>query len=128
MPLKIEVVKKEKETVIVRPFGAIDSSSYEEFEQRIQPLLIPAIKNLILDMAGVDYISSMGVSAIIKTKKTLDANKASLLIINLQPQIKAVFEVIKALPNMRIFKGIEEADAYLDRIQRQKIEREPPKL
>ena len=40
---------------------------------------------------------------------------------NLQPQIEKVFEIIKALPDQRIFKDIEELDRYLDRMQKKVI-------
>lgn len=123
MKLKIDIQKKEEGVFIINPLGAIDTSTYQEFEDKIFPLIEPSTKVLILDMSGVNYISSMGVSAIIKIKKAVEANKGSLLIANLQPQIKAVFEVIRALPNMTIFKSLDEADQYLDRIQRQEIDK-----
>ncbi|MGD2270109.1 MAG: hypothetical protein PVI06_06895 [Desulfobacterales bacterium] len=37
---------------------------------------------------------------------------------NLQPQIKKVFDIINALPSMQIFASIEELDEYLDAIQK----------
>ena len=40
-----------------------------------------------------------------------------MLILNLKPQIKKVFEIIKALPSEKIFSTIEELDNYLAQIQ-----------
>jgi hypothetical protein len=37
---------------------------------------------------------------------------------NLQPQIKKVFDIINALPSMQIFASIEELDEYLDAMQK----------
>ena len=38
--------------------------------------------------------------------------------VNLQPQIKKVFDIVKALPEQQIFTSIEEMDNYLKEIQR----------
>ena len=34
--------------------------------------------------------------------------------LNLQPQIKRVFEIINAIPSMQIFESTAELDRYLD--------------
>ncbi|NLI33918.1 MAG: hypothetical protein GX422_14245 [Deltaproteobacteria bacterium] len=41
---------------------------------------------------------------------------------NLQPQIKRVFEIINALPSLQIFSSIQELDDYLTEMQRQTIQ------
>jgi hypothetical protein len=40
---------------------------------------------------------------------------------NLQPQIKKVFEIINALPSLQVFATIEELDNYLTEMQRQTL-------
>jgi len=45
-----------------------------------------------------------------------------LLLINAQPQIKKVFEIINALPSLAIFKDVEELDNYLTSMQQSVIE------
>ena len=46
------------------------------------------------------------------------------MLINLQPQVQRVFEIIKALDGMNIFKGREEMDAYLADMQQQVLDGE----
>ena len=43
----------------------------------------------------------------------MDANGGRLFMVNLQPQIKKVFEIIKALDGMNVFKDQAEMDDYL---------------
>ena len=38
--------------------------------------------------------------------------------VNLQPQVKKIFEIINALPSMDVFASVAELDAYLDAMQR----------
>ena len=40
------------------------------------------------------------------------------LLVNPQPQIQKVFDVVKAVPMNEIFSSTAEADAYLDAMQR----------
>jgi sigma-B regulation protein RsbU (phosphoserine phosphatase) len=45
------------------------------------------------------------------------------MLVNPQPQVRKVFEIVKALPFETIFRNIEEADAYLSKIQRDETEK-----
>ena len=123
MILEVNVDKKGEGTFVVSSFGSIDSVTYRELEKTLVPFLVSTTNVIIFNMEGVSYISSMGISVILKTKKAVEENGGSFIMTNLQPQIKAVFEVIKALPNMRVFESLKEADEYLSQIQRKEIEK-----
>jgi anti-anti-sigma regulatory factor len=47
----------------------------------------------------------------------MDGNGGKFLMVNLQPQIKKVFEIIKALDGMNVFKDQAEMDEYLTAMQ-----------
>jgi len=113
----VNVKIKEPGTFVVHISGPLDTATYEEFEKDVSPLLVAGTKAIILDMAQVNYVSSMGVGAIFKVAQAVRAQKGELVMIHLQPQIKKVFDIIKALPGS-IFTSVQEADAYLDEIQR----------
>jgi hypothetical protein len=49
------------------------------------------------------------------------------MMINLQPQVAKVFEIVKALPDFNIFTSAEEADEYLFNIQKKMEEKEEEK-
>jgi anti-anti-sigma factor len=123
MSLKVVITKREFGVFDVACIGPIDTSTYETLEKEVKPVLEMFPKAIVLNMEGVNYISSMGISAIIKIKKALDEIKGSLIMANLQPQVKKVFDVIKALPSAGIFTSLEEVDAYLDRVQREELEK-----
>jgi anti-anti-sigma factor len=118
MALSVSVTRKEPGVYLIAPIGSLDSDTYATMEHKVHPLLVPETKALIVDMEHVNYISSMGVSVILRTKKEIETLGGSFLLINLQPQIKTVFEIIKALPPEGVFESIEEADRYLAEMQR----------
>jgi anti-anti-sigma factor len=125
MPLKVVSKEKTAGVFIVYPFGSIDTNTYGVLEEKIDHLILEENADvIILDMEGVDYISSMGIRVVVKSRKLLKKRDGSLVVMNLQPQIKKVFEIIKALPSLRIFSSIQELDDYLSDMQQKVIDGE----
>ena len=98
--------------------GRLDTKTYEQCEQRLEPLLGPSTQVLVLDLAELDYVSSMGLRVLMKTTKTLASHGGKCILTRLQPPIRAVIDIAKALPAQNIFASVEEADRYLAVVQR----------
>ena len=124
MSLNVIVTSRKTGVYIVKPEGRLDTETYLILDEKIASLLEPATRVLILDMSGLDYISSAGVRVVFKTKKSLNESGGEFMMTNLKPQIRKVFEIINALPTISIFKNVDEADAYLDAMQRKEIEKQ----
>ncbi len=123
MPLTVTSIEKQPGIFVVSAFGSLDTTSHQILEKKLDYLIANgAAKVITLDMKDVDYISSMGVRVILKTKKELTRRGGSLLIAKMQPQIRRGFEIINALPSLQIFSSIGELDAYLTEMQRQVVE------
>jgi anti-anti-sigma factor len=99
--------------------GRLDTDTYTQCEQRLQPLLTAATKVLVFDLAELDYLSSMGLRVLMKTTKTLSALGGKCVLTRPQPSIRVVIDIANALPAQNIFANVEEADRYLDAMQRQ---------
>jgi len=126
MSLHVKVSKQRAGYFVVTLNGKLDSQTSAECETHLAPLLTGAAKVVLLDMSLLDYISSMGLRLVLKTRKALEAQNARLIMSNLQPQIAKVFEIAKALPPQAIFASVAEADRYFDVIQRREIENQSP--
>ena len=98
--------------------GRLDTHTYQDFDERLTPLLSSPIVSLVLDLAGLEYISSAGVRSIFKARKALAGRGGKVVVVNPQPQIQKVFDVVKAVPLNEIFSTVDEADAYLDAMQK----------
>jgi len=123
MSLTVTSVEKQPGVFVVSPFGSLDTNTHTVLEKKIDFLTGDGAARVItLDMGGVEYISSMGVRVILKARKDLTRRGGTLLMMNLQPQIKRVFEIINALPSLQIFSSIQELDDYLTEMQRQTIQ------
>ena len=118
MALKISIISKDDRVVILCPIGSLDTETHLELETRGAKELDKRPKGLILDLKSLDYISSMGISALLKLQKQADVRGVSFVVTNIPPQIDEVFKIVKALPEERIFSSMEEADRYLLGIQK----------
>ena len=122
MHVKISPNKDREGFYIIAPFGPIDSDTYLDFNESIQPLLTAATKSVILNLENVDYISSAGLGVLFTMKKFLKGNGGELLFCNMKPQIVRLFEIVNALPKETLFKDADEADAYLYRMMNKEAE------
>ncbi len=119
MPLlKIGVAKKENGIVIVTLNGQIDSDTHIDLQKKLEPILKTPVKVMIFDMKAVNYVSSMGINVIFMTREKVEKGGGNLLLVNLQPQIVKLFDILKTLFSKDVFKTIEELDAYLASVQK----------
>jgi len=104
--------------------GRLDTDTYGELEAALKKLPVESARGVRLDLAGLTYISSMGLRVILKLVKDLRAQKAVLQMVNVQPQIRKVFDIAAAMPAEGVFKNMQEADAYLDAMQKKVLRKD----
>lgn len=100
--------------------GRLDTHTFGRLDEALAPILESASPPhaLVLDLGGLDYISSAGIRSIFKARKALAPHGGRVLVVNPQPQIQKVFDLVKAVPLGDIFTSTAEADAYLDAMQK----------
>lgn len=118
MSLQIKILPPGNGSQRVVLAGRLDTHTYEDLDVALAPLLQRQLQSLVLDLAGVDYISSAGIRSIFKARKALGGHGGKVLLVNPQAQIQKVLDVVKAVPMHEIFVSTAEADAYLDAMQR----------
>jgi len=124
MPLDVTSEEREPGILIIYPVGSVDSSTHDILQGYVDSLISDKSPRVVIfDMDGVIFISSMGVRVVLKTGKMMKERGGKLLMLNLRPQIKTVFDIIRALPQERIFSNIQELDDYLAHMQRQTLEK-----
>ncbi len=118
--MSLTVTSREKRTgvFVTHPVGSLDTNTYTILEQRLDLILEVSPNVIVFDMEKLDYISSVGIRVILKANRSLKKHEGQVILINIQPQIEKVFDIIKVLPSQRIFTSVEELDDYLDYMQR----------
>ncbi len=117
MALKVNTAVRRPGIFTVAPIGSIDAAGYATFQEKVTSVLNQSPDVVIFDMEYADYINSMGIRVLVKTKKAMKKSGGKIMFINLQPQIKKVFEILNALPSLKVFASIQELDDYLDAMQ-----------
>jgi anti-sigma B factor antagonist len=131
MPLKILTLKtvgdKSPGAVTVKLTGSLDTATAPDLERQLSPVLVPqsGIKHLVFDLTELNFISSAGLRVFSMARKQLKERGGQASFVNLQPQIQEVFEIMKSLPGVAIFKDMAELDSYLELRQRTHGENKP---
>ena len=122
MPLEIQILQNiaahSSGAVTVKLAGSLDTATAPELERQLAPVLSGTTKDLVFDLAQLKFISSAGLRIFSMARKSLKERGGQASFVNLQPQIKEVFEIMKALPGVAVFQSLAELDVYLARRQR----------
>ena len=119
MKLTIAIRRTEPDAVTLTLRGSLDGETCTLLDREVVLALNEPVNTMIFDMTGVDFVTSAGIGTIMKAKTSLARKKAELAMIGVQPQVQKVFEIIRVLPMLQVFRDRAELDEYLGRIQRQ---------
>ncbi len=100
--------------------GSLDTVTAPQLEKELNAELDDEVKDLIFDLANLTFISSAGLRVFAATRKTLKQRGEQVSFVHLQPQIREVFEIVKALPGVSVFGSISEFDTYIA-VRQQKV-------
>jgi len=127
MPLEIQIQKsiagQDTGAVTVKLSGSLDTATAPELEKQLAPVLGGAVKELVFDLAQLKFISSAGLRVFSSARKSLKDRGGQTSFVNMQPQIQEVFEIMKSLPGVAVFKDVAELDRYLAVRQRSHLEK-----
>ena len=73
--------------------GRLDTPNAKPFETQLMEVVSMTDGTIIVDLAGVDYVSSSGLRALLVAGKAMRAAKRKLALSALQPQIREVFDI-----------------------------------
>ena len=99
--------------------GRLDTHTAPELDAALDKVLMTrGIKRLVFDLGKLVYLSSAGIRCFVRARKILEPERGKIAIVNPQPSVQNVLDIVKAIPPGGIFKSVAELDAYLDDIQR----------
>ena len=97
--------------LVLAASGRIDHASAEGFRAALQPYLdrSKADDVIVLDLSGVEYISSVGLRVLMLAAKQTRSQKSAIAVAALQPVVKEIFEISKFNLVIPSFVGVREA-------------------
>jgi anti-sigma B factor antagonist len=93
----------------VRVDGVIDTTTAGELEQVIDTLIKRDRCRIVIDLAGVDYISSAGWGIFISHIKEVRAGEGDIKLANLVPNVYEIYELLEFDKVLRVFDSVDDA-------------------
>ena len=106
-------VKTIKQVAVVELDGRIDGRTAAELQDRILQLIQPGAK-IVLDMAGVTYMSSAGLRLLVLTYRQVSASEGDLVLAVLGEKIRDTMSITGFLPYFTVYDTVEAALAALE--------------
>lgn len=101
------------EALVVAPVGRVDSVSSGELERHITSRLDAGTRRLVIDLGGVEYISSAGLRVLLVSAKRLKEPAGALVLCGVGPSVRMVLELAGFLPLFAVEPGREQALARI---------------
>jgi len=87
--------------------GFLDAHTFERLDREIDSLVQAGVFRLIVDLSGLDYISSAGAGVFIGALDKLRENDGNLVLVRPNPNVKEVFDLL-GLTQIFLFKNTRE--------------------
>lgn len=84
--------------------GRLDTESAGQFEKAIKPLLSKADKEIIIDCAKLEYVSSAGLRQLLALRKAVAAKGGKFALVNVSYYIESVLKMTGMLSLFEIRK------------------------
>ncbi|MDD4127583.1 MAG: STAS domain-containing protein [Methanomicrobium sp.] len=78
---------------IIHISGRIDGNNSSEVEEELNSVLETGKKKILIDLSGVDYISSSGLRVFLSTRKRVKSFNARMILSGLKPFVMSVFTI-----------------------------------
>jgi anti-anti-sigma factor len=92
----------ENGVTVVAPHGRVDSVSSAELEKALVGRLDAGARHLVVDLGGVEYISSAGLRVLLMLAKKLQGTGGRLVLCAMPESVRLVFELAGFLPIFEI--------------------------
>ena len=102
------------DVVVLSPKGRVDHATAEELKTALAPhpgRCAQGQDHVVLDFAGVDYISSAGLRVLMLAAKQARAQNGYLAVAAVQPLVQEILEISKFTLVLRVLPSVREAVA-----------------
>ena len=110
-PIDIDIRQVGAVTVI-RPSGRLDSGRVDVFSNALAAEIDQGRRRIVIDCEHTEFIASSGLRVLLVGRKRIDRHDGKLVICNMKPHVRSLFEVAGFI---RIFDVVATADEAMAR-------------
>jgi len=100
--------------IIVKVEGRIDGVTSKQISTELDEIINSGTKNLILDFAGVYYLSSAGIRVLISSMKRINIEGGQLFFVSLTHHIMEIFKISGLSSVFKVFDSYQEITDILN--------------
>ena len=119
MALNVRVEEGRSFTKTLVLEGHLDSNTVATLDRELDAVLASPVKVVVFELSKLEYISSAGIRSVFQAQKSMKARAGKVLVVNPQPPVQKVFEIVQAVDVDEVFRSVSELDSYLDAMQKQ---------
>lgn len=97
------------EVPIISVSGRIDGATYKDLETILNELIDQNKSEIVLDLQGVVYISSVGLRVLLAAQKKVRPKMGNVKLVSLQPFVREVFEITGIIKLFNTYANQAEA-------------------
>ena len=86
-------INKQDQKTFVTLNGSVDTTNAEQFQQDIASLMEGDNPDIDFDCTGMTYTSSQGLRIFLMLQKSVIARKGKMVMRNMSPMVKEVFDI-----------------------------------
>lgn len=105
------------DVTLVKIAGRVDHVTAKELKNSFMPYLDQCaegnVKNLIIDLSGVNYMTSAGLRVLMIAAKTCGKHKVEIAVAGLQPGIQEIFKISRFDLVLSVFPSVKSAIEHL---------------
>lgn len=90
--MEVKIENLENKTMVVLS-GRLDTTNADKFQQDIAPLMQGDAPDIEIDCTDMEYTSSQGLRMFLMLQKSVTARKGNLVMRNMNPNVKEVFDI-----------------------------------
>lgn len=100
---------KTDSAVVIQVAGRMDGVTAQDFDKACGVRIDQGETHLVVDLAGLEYISSAGLRSFLILGKRLKAVGGTLVLAGLQEMVREVFDISGFATLFQIYPSLEEA-------------------
>ena len=103
--------RKYADILVLSPTGRLDHDSCDTFSAELKPFLDDAVagRRIVLDLSGLEYVSSAGLRLLLLAGKQASSQDAKLVIAAMRPLVAEIFHISRFTMLFEIHPGVREA-------------------
>lgn len=96
-------------TAIVKMAGDMDSGNFDTLEDEFNKILESGVVGVVIEISGLDSLSSAGIGAIINLSRVLEERKGKLVVAAARPKIVGLLEMLDVREVLTLAETAENA-------------------